>query len=166
MFGLGVVGVIGFFTIVGLLLGDDFGDYEDGYYYVDQTSVVRAVEEPCANMRSAASDIQLFGDPKAAATDIKGFVIAAQGIVDAIDAHDPNADSRKWRDDWKSLNGDLTTYADDLSTKGPAAVFASSTTIDDEPVMTRMAYSSDANCEVPQVIMAFDRENAQAYANY
>ena len=156
MFTLGVIALFGFFMFIGFLFEEGFDDPEDGYYYVDQSAVVDAVEGPCANMRSAADEIQLFSDPKTASADITGFTLAIRGIVDAIDAHDPNSDAKKWRDDWKALSADLDTYAGDLATQGSAATFSSLTEVDDEPTIARMSYSSEADCEVPRIIEALD----------
>lgn len=131
------------------------GDYDDDYYYVEQGSVLRAVEGPCANMRSAASDIDMFSDPRGASADIKAYTLAIKGVVEAIDASDPNSDSKQWRDDWKSLGTALDTYADELAAKGTSSKFRPLTD-GKQPLLDRMHYSSESNCEVPAVIVALD----------
>lgn len=159
MFAVGAVGVIGFFMLMGMVLGEEFGDFEDGYYYVDQTAVIDAVEGPCSNMRSAAYEIHLFATPEAGAKDIRRYTQAIKGIVDAIDANKPNSDARQWRDDWIALGAALDTYADDLVKDGERAAFHSMTE-DDEPTISRMSYGSEADCEVPQVIEGLDPDLA------
>lgn len=155
MFALGVVGFFGFFIFMGLMFSDGFEEDGAEYaYYVDQESVVEAVDGLCSNMRSAAYEIKVFSGPEDASVDIARFTLAIKGIVEAIDSADPNSDSKLWRDDWQTLGADLDTYAADLKTKGDDAVFTSIT--DDVPTIARMSYSSDADCEVPQVIEGLD----------
>ena len=112
-------------------------------------------------MRAAAAKIRLFGEPTVAATDIRAVSVAITGIVDAINANDPDADSRQWGADWSSLQDELDTYADNLAGKGAAAEYITSVGQDDMPIMLRMSFSSDADCEVPSVIEALDVENAE-----
>lgn len=158
-FGIGagtVLGVLilgfGSLTLYAFVASDPSGKT----YYVNQSSVVNAVEEPCQTLRTAAAEIELFDDPKAASEDIKAVVEAAQGIIRAIYANEPNRDSRLWRDDWKLLAANLDDYANDLAELGKNAEFASPMSEVETPVMARMSHGSDASCDVPQVIEAMD----------
>lgn len=163
MFAVVFVGLFVLFLIPGFLFlgapGFDEGydeSFDEGYaYYVDQSSVLRAVEGPCANMRSAASDIDMFSNPKDASAEFKAFTLAIKGVVEAIDAGDPNSDSRLWRDDWKVLSAALDTYADGLAAKGVSPKFRPLAD-DKQPLLDRMRFSSEADCEVPAVIEALD----------
>ena len=147
-------------------LGEPLDEDED-YYYVEQASVLEAVEKPCEDMRVAGAKIGVFDDPKKAAVEIEAFAVAAQGVADAIASADPNRDSQKWQADWEKLSSDLTAYAGNLRDAGGGALFSSIHPAGEMPVMVRMVYSSDANCEVPSVVVAMDPEvdeyNAEAF---
>ncbi len=161
MFGLLAFG--GLALVVFAVSGPDYYSDEADYYFVDQSSVVNSVEEPCDTMRSEATHIRLIGQPRNTAADLRDFALTITGIIEAIDANDPNEDSRKWRADWNSLQNDLETYADNLAGQGAAAEYITSVGADELPIMLRMAYASDADCEVPAVIEALDTENAEYY---
>ena len=170
MLGLLVFAIGGFFTVVGILLGDDYeggdGGGEYGYYYVDQRSVLKAVDDPCEDMIDAGRKIKPFDDPGKAAPPIRAFAVSAQKVADAIGTANPNADSQLWREDWEALAEALDTYADDLVSVGSNAAFTSLDPMDEAPLMFRMALSSDADCEVPAIVVAFDTVNAGTYYDY
>jgi hypothetical protein len=174
MFVLGLVGSFGLFLIPGLFFFSepnfdnfDEGDYEAGYsYYVDQQSVVDAVEVPCNKMLDAGDQIKFFTDPDKAAVTIKAFAVTAQEIADAIGTASPNRDSKLWRADWEKLAHNLQTYATDLTKVGNDAGLDTFAEMGEAPIMVRMADSSNANCEIPEVVVALDPENANYYEEY
>lgn len=174
MFALGLVGMFVMFLIPGLLFfGDpdvdefDEGDFDSGYvYYVDQKSVVDAVEVPCNAMMTAGDKIELFTDPGKAAVAIREFAVTTQGIADAIDSAKPDNDSKQWRDDWEDLTHSLETFATDLDKLGNDAWLDTFAVPGEAPIMVRMAYSSDANCEVPAAVFTMDPANTEYYMEY
>lgn len=171
MLALGLVGLFALGVILAIVEGesDEYpeGDYESGYvYYVDQKSVVDAVELPCNRMMAAGDAIELFTTPAKAAVSIKAFAVEAQGIADAIDRADPDSDSKQWRDDWDKLSDNLETFAIDLNKYGNDAFLNTYTVLGEAPIMVRMAYSSEANCEVPPAIFAMDTDNSDYYMEF
>lgn len=164
-----VVGLVGL-VVLGLILsivGGEFDEYaDDSYYYVDQTSVLDAVEGPCEDMLEAGAEVEMFDDPKNMASAIKTFAVTAQGVADAIASANPNQDSKEWQADWETLSSDLTAYAGNLSDAGAGALYSSTHPSGEMPAMVRMAYGSDAYCEVPSVIVALDPEVDEYNSGY
>lgn len=171
MLGLGLIAAFGMFFLLPFIFfaGDPhFDDFDEGFdeyaYYVDQRSVLDAVTEPCAEMREAGTEIKLFGDPDDVATRIEAFSVTAQDIADAIGGANPNDDSQQWQADWETLSEDLAAYATNLAEVGENATFTSLQPFGDRPLMVRMEFSSDADCEVPLVVYAMDPQNAGFYS--
>ncbi|HUS22807.1 MAG TPA: hypothetical protein VMZ66_12440, partial [Aeromicrobium sp.] len=70
--------------------------------YLDQGSVLEAIEGPCDDMLAAAENVTLGGPTGKAAASLHRWTAVAQGIVTAVDGANPNEVSRAWRDDWKA----------------------------------------------------------------
>ncbi len=171
MLALGLVGLFVLGLIISIVEDESDGDGgldEDSYsyYYVDQQSVLNAVEEPCKDMIDAGRQIHPFDEPKQAVGGIKEFAVTAQKVADAIGTADPNSDSQLWRKDWETLADDLNAYADNLATLGRDTEFGPLVPTDEAPVMFRMALSSEADCEVPAIVVALDTQNAGTYSDY
>ncbi|GAA3530534.1 hypothetical protein GCM10022234_29680 [Aeromicrobium panaciterrae] len=176
MFALGLIGMFGMFFLFPFIffagLGDpdfdegefDEGDFESSYvYYVDQKSVVDAVEVPCNAMMTAGDKIKLFTEPDAAAASISAFAGTARGIADAIGSASPDNDSKQWQADWEKLAHELDTFATDLRKVGNDAWLDTFAEPGEAPIMLRMAGSSDANCEIPQTIFDLDPANSEYF---
>lgn len=134
----------------------DGGYYGDGYYYVDQESVNRAVEQPCDEMATAANQIQVFSTPSVGAASLHHFAEAGRGIPAAIDSvDDANDDALKWRDDWTRLLDAVDAYADKLAADGEGT-FDLPVDGAGDPVISHMRGASDVWCDVPPVIAALD----------
>ena len=139
-----------------IFVSDEFGvDFDGGPggefpgYYVDQESVIDAVEEPCEDMIEAAEDVSLGGPADLAATSLHQWAATAQRVVVAIDSAEPNADSREWRDDWKATIKAVSAYADK---------FGQPTNQLTLPDVESMYWETDADCGVPVVIAGLDPE--------
>ena len=159
------VAVLGIIAVAALVLnGLDFGTFDDdGYYYVDQESVNRAVAQACSEMSEAGQDIKVFVTPAEGAEALRRFVTTARGVPAAIDAVD-DADSaaRHWRDDWVAVLDALDTYADELESD-PTARFTGPDDEYGQSSMYALSYASDVECELPAAVQALDPEAAGSY---
>lgn len=127
---------------------EGFGGF-DADYYVDQGSVIDAIEAPCEDMLSAAEKVTLGGPTDKAAASLHRWTAAAEGIVTAVDSAEPNQDSREWRDDWKATVKAVNAYADNLGKPSNQLTL---------PDVESMYYETDAECGVPVVIAGLDKE--------
>ena len=167
----GVVAVAGFLTLIVLFfysIGEGLGDFEfeeldDGYYYVEQGSVNRAVEEPCDDMATAGQEIRIFSTPAEGAEALHQFVAAGRGIPDAINSvDDADSSALQWRDDWIALLDALDSYADELAAD-PKAEFTPPEDRDGDSLMYHMSWVADVPCELPPAVVALDPEAAADY---
>lgn len=159
--GFAVVGIIAlaglfFFSLVS-------GDWDNGYYYVDQESVNHAVAKPCSVMSEAGQDIKVFASPDEAADALRRFVATARDVPAAIDTVD-DADSaaRHWRDDWVTVLDALDAYADELESD-PTAEFTGPDDEYGDSAMYALSFASDVECELPPAVKALDPESADSY---
>lgn len=159
MLGLGLFGLIIYAV---LSFAEDEIPYEDGDYVVDQVSVERAVDKPCADMNEAASILLMVGDTKASVTSLRRFTASVDKIVAAIDDANPNADAEAWRDDWIMLADSLNDYADEAAAGGTNAYSMPDAT-GSRPISDRMYYGSPEGCEVPARVEILDADVAAAY---
>lgn len=179
MFALGLIGMFVMFFLFPFIffagLGDpdfdegdfDEGDFDSAYvYFVDQKSVVDAVEVPCNAMMAAGDKIELFTEPADAAVSISAYATTARGIADAIGSASPNHDSKQWQADWEKLAHNLDTFATDLRKIGNDAWLDTFAEPGVAPIMVRMAGSSEANCEIPQMLFDLDPANSEYFMEY
>lgn len=146
--GVGIVAILAFTSFAALDgLDDEFGGEEPGYY-VDQGSVIDAVEEPCEDMLEAAEDVAVGGSTGAAASALRAWTAAAQRIVAAVNAAEPNQDSREWRDDWSAIIKAVEAYADNFG--------EANNTLTLPEGLEDMYWETDAECGVPVVIAGLD----------
>lgn len=117
-------------------------------YYVDQSSVLDAVEHPCEAADDAAARIRLDGSPQQLARELTTWTAEADLIIEAIDSAHPNADSRAWRDHWKATIRAVDNYAKNLDKPGHKLRLPDS--------MDDLYWSTDAECGVPVSIVALD----------
>jgi hypothetical protein len=150
-------------ALVAFRVFDDFPG-PGGDYTVDQASVERAVEHPCARMRAASRRIVLMSTPEEGAASLRAFTESVGAIVSAIEDAGPDPDSRAWRDDWIALTDSLDEYADQLEA-GDAKYLAPRDT-SGAPITARMYYGSPTGCEVPVVIDALDPVAAASFWEY
>lgn len=128
----------------------------DGYYYVEQESVNRAVAEPCDEMADAARQIQIFSTPSVGAASLHHFADVGRGIPTAIDSvDDANGEALAWREDWVTVLDAVDAYADKLEADGEG-MFDTPVDGDGDPVIAEMSGASDIGCEVPPVIATLD----------
>jgi hypothetical protein len=158
--GVAVLGAIAlgalFFFGSGFYLGDE--PFMDDYY-VEQSSVESAVEEPCHDMTEAAREISVFGSRSEGARSIAAFADTGRAIVSAIDGADPNESAQAWRDDWTELVDSLDEFAAELEGSGEAD-FHMPDSDTGLPLIERMSYGAPGGCGVPVVIVALDPESA------
>jgi len=131
--------------VIGIAISD-IGPGDD--YYVDQHSVVNAVERPCEDMLAASARIDLNGSARNEAASLKRWARSAQRIVTAIDNAHPNIDSKAWRDDWTATIVAVDSYAAHLGE--PKNRLHLPDTLED------MYWATDADCGVPISIAALD----------
>ncbi len=136
-------------AILGFMAFDEFGGDS---YYVDQRSVVNAVEEPCEAMLDAGSKVSVGRSTRVATASLTNWTEAAQRIVTAIDGAKPNVDSRAWRDDWKATIAAVNTYAKHLGE--PRNGLTLPDTAED------IYWNTDAECGLPISIAALDPQYA------
>lgn len=117
--------------------------------YLDQGSVLAAIEAPCEDMLGAAEHVRLGGPRDEAAASLRRWATSAQGIVVAVDSASPDGDSRAWRDDWKATIKAVNSYADNLGEPNNALNL---------PDVESMYWDTDAECGVPVVIAGLDKE--------
>lgn len=151
------VAIVGFVVYFFSFLGDPGADY-----WVEQGSVLHAVDAPCAGMLDAADEIELFSTQSEGAAALAGFVTSGRAIVSAIDDVDADSDSVRWRNDWEALLDGVDDYAQQLA-DGDDAVYDEPTTKNGYSVIYRMSYASAANCEVPRIIAALDLTPPEEY---
>ena len=137
---------------------------DGGEYFVTQSSVEDAVDEPCDGMVAAAAKIHVFGPREESIQSLRGFTTAAQAIVNAIDGAGPDGDSRAWMRDWTTLIDAVDAFASRLA-EGPAR-FEMPDAGDGYVVSERMYWGSPEGCEVPLVIEALDPESAAEYYEF
>lgn len=158
-FGLIALMFIGF--LVSLGEGFDDGYDEDGYY-VEQGSVERAVDQPCVEMKDAASKLVLIGDVEASVASLKAFTATIGPIVTAIDGAKPDSDAKAWRDDWVELAASLDAYAAKVAA-GDETAYKMPRSSSSGPITTRMYDGSPAGCEVPTRIDMLDPKVADDF---
>lgn len=140
--------VFPFFMFMDDLEGEEFDEPGSGYY-VEQRSVLNAIEEPCELMLEAAEDVNLGGPADQSTASLKQWTAAAQDIVAAVDGADPDKDSQAWRDDWKATIKAVNTFADNIGKARNQLTL---------PDVESMYYETDAECGVPVVIAGLDKE--------
>jgi hypothetical protein len=158
MLALGLVGLMFVGMLVAFGEGDDSGG---GEYFVDQSGVERAVDQPCVKMLDAANDLVLIGDVKASVASLKAFTATVGPIVAAIEGAGPDNDATAWRDDWVELGASLDAYADKVAAGDTTAYEMPRSS--GGPISDRMYYGSPEGCEVPARIDMLDPKVASDY---
>lgn len=129
-----------------------FGGFDGAFDeddYLDQGSVLEAIEEPCEDMLDAAENVRLGGPSDKAAASLRRWTAVAQRIVIAVDGARPDQDSREWRDDWKATIKSVDAYADNFGKPKNQLTL---------PDVESMYWDTDAECGVPVVIAGLDPE--------
>ena len=138
--------VLGFFAAS---IGGFDGDFDEDDY-LDQGSVLEAIERPCEDMLAAAENVTLGGPSDKTAASLRRWTAVAQGIVTAVDRAKPDQDSREWRDDWKATIKAVNAYADNFGKPNNTLTLPDS--------LEDMYWETDAECGVPVVIAGLDPE--------
>lgn len=161
---LAVAAVALTFLVPALLMTLFAGELDDvavDEYWVEQASVVRAVDEPCRGLASAAADVRLFGPPEQGRESVTALVTQMRSIVRAIDSAEPDSGARAWSADWQRLADALEDYAAALTSDEPAPFVAP--TDGGVDVLERMYWGGAPGCEVPLIVEALDPRSATSY---
>lgn len=161
MLALGATGLL----LIGLIVSfSGYDDFSGGEYFVDQSRVERAVDQPCVAMKDAASELVLIGKPEEAVASLKAFTATIGQLVAAIEGAKPNPDAKAWRNDLVKLAASLDGYAAKVATgdSGPYTLPRTSSGY----VTERMFNGSPDGCEVPTRIDMLDPKAAEDYDSF
>jgi hypothetical protein len=135
-------------ALMGLIALDGLDELGGDSYYVDQGSVLNAIEEPCEEMLDQGSKVSLGRSTAAAAASLTRWSKAAQKVVTAIDGAKPDEASRAWRDDWKETIVAVNAYAKHLGEPNNTLTLTSAA--------ADLYWNTDAECGLPISIAALD----------
>lgn len=128
--------------------------------FIENSTVIAAVEEPCAEMvRSAKGGLP--EQPAQRSTALTAFRSTARSIPTAIESV-PARELEKdlpaawWAEDWTTLLSAVDEYASSLRQKGMKARFAMPLTEDGVSIVTRMNMAAPEGCAVPDMLVALD----------
>lgn len=157
----GVVLVAGSLTIlfvIGVVLsisspGGSSGPEDDGFYFVEQDSVMSATRATCADLQDSAAELGPIGTPQQAAARLTAVSADMRSVASAIESADPDPDALAWRDDWLVLADSVQRFAATLETD-PEARFTM-------PVsrgvrVSERMYTGSYECFVPVGVVALD----------
>ncbi|MDQ3155131.1 MAG: hypothetical protein M3Q98_00140 [Actinomycetota bacterium] len=127
---------------------------------IEDDAIYAALDEPCANLRSAEKKHPVVGTNEQRAGALLDQVAAGESIVKALDSLDADLvrsdhPTAAWTKDWRTLLRSVSGYANKL-TADESAVFTMPVTPDGYSIVGRMDYAIEPHCTVPSSFSALD----------
>ena len=125
--------------------------------YIDEPEILTVVEHECDRMTKRVNDLTVTGSPRHQAEIIKKQNDAAQHMIDAILALDPDLlasdkPTLAWTADWQQLLNARSAYADQVEF-GAEPDLKEPKDANGESILDRMDWASQYACVVPEALL-------------
>lgn len=153
-FALVAIGIAATATAVTAISRSSFWDLDS---YIDEPEILTVVELECERMTKRVNDLTVTGSPRHQAEIIKKQNDAAQRMIDAILALDPDLlasdkPTLAWTADWQQLLSARSAYADQVEF-GAEPDLEEPKDADGVSILDRMDWASQYACVVPEALL-------------
>lgn len=126
---------------------------EDGFYFVEQETVMAAVRPACQDLQDSAAALGPIGTQAQAVARLGAVSTDMRAIASAIQTADPDPGAQAWRDDWMQLAYAIDEFARDVGTD-PTARFSMPSSQGFR--LSERMYTGTYECFVPVGVVALD----------
>ncbi|MDQ3155134.1 MAG: hypothetical protein M3Q98_00155 [Actinomycetota bacterium] len=125
--------------------------------YIDEPEILTVVEHECDRMTKTVNGLTVTGSPHHQAEIIEKQNAAAQRMIDAVLALDPEvlaADkpTLAWAADWQQLLKARSAYADQVEL-GAEPDLEEPKDADGDSILDRMDWASEPECVIPEALL-------------
>jgi hypothetical protein len=125
--------------------------------YIDDPEILTVIEHECDKMTKTVNSLTVTGSPHHQAVVIRKQNEAAQRMVDAVLALDPDLlasdePTLAWTADWEQLIIARSQYADQVEL-GAQPDLREPTDADGNSILERMDWATDRECVVPDALL-------------